>query len=95
MKDCLNNLIRYKHFRVYSFRKYLIKSTVATLIIKRIPDNEIICEIDKQTNKTITKRFLYYVKKQIKRESFKWYKTMREGEFEYIHEFKERTNEIM
>jgi hypothetical protein len=52
-------------------------------------------KIDKQTNKTITKRFLYYVKKQIKRESFKWYKSMREGEFEYIHESKERINEIM
>jgi hypothetical protein len=26
---------------------------------------------------------------------FKWYKTMREGEYEYIHEFKERINEIM
>ena len=26
---------------------------------------------------------------------FQWYKTMREGEYEYIHEFKERINEIM
>ena len=26
---------------------------------------------------------------------FKWYKTMREGEYEYIHEFKERIHEIM
>ena len=30
-----------------------------------------------------------------KRESYHWYKTMREGEYEYLHEFKERINEIM
>jgi hypothetical protein len=35
------------------------------------------------------------VRQQIKKESYHWYKTMREGEYEYIHEFKERINEIM
>jgi hypothetical protein len=35
------------------------------------------------------------IKQQIKRESYHWYKTMREGEYEYLHEFKERINEIM
>lgn len=40
-------------------------------------------------------RSLSNVRQQIKRESYHWYKTMREGEYEYIHEFKERINEIM
>ena len=73
----------------------LIKSIVATLTIKRIPEPEIINEIYNQTNKTISKVALFNIKKRIKRESFKWYKTMREGEYEYIHEFKERINEIL
>ena len=73
----------------------LIKSIVASLSIKRIPESEIIKEIFQQTNKTITKASLFNVKNRIKRDSFKWYKTMREGEYEYLHEFKERVNEIM
>ena len=73
----------------------LIKSIVASLSIKRIPESEIIKEIFQQTNKTITKASLFKVKNRIKRDSFKWYKTMREGEYEYLHEFKERVNEIM
>ena len=35
------------------------------------------------------------IRQQIKKESYHWYKTMREGEYEYLHEFKERINEIM
>ena len=73
----------------------LVKSIVANLTIKRIPDNNILKAISEQTNKTITLRYLSTIKQQIKRESFKWYKTMREGEYEYIHEFKERIHEIM
>ena len=73
----------------------LIKSTVATLTIKRIPDREIIKAIFEQTNKTISKQTLCDFRNRIKRDSFHWYKTMREGEYEYIHEFKERINEIL
>ena len=73
----------------------LAKSIVATLTIKRIPDPEIIKEIYDQTNKTITRMSLYNVRQQIKKESYHWYKTMREGQYEYIHEFKERINEIL
>jgi hypothetical protein len=73
----------------------LIKSIVANLSIKRIPEPEIINEIFNQTKKTISRVALFNIKKRIKRESFKWYRTMREGEYEYIHEFKERVNEIM
>jgi len=77
-----------------SEERSLVKSIVATLSIKRIPESEIAKEIERQTNKTITRRSLYYVKGQIKKESSKWYSQLREGEYEYIYEFKERVNEI-
>lgn len=73
----------------------LIKNIVANLTIKRISDQEIIKVIFNQTSKTISDKSLRYIRQSIKRESFKWYKTMREGEYEYIHEFKERINEIL
>jgi hypothetical protein len=73
----------------------LVKSIVANLSIKRIPDTEIIKAISEQTNKTVSIRYLFDVKQQIKIDSYKWYKTMREGEYEYVHEFKERINEII
>ena len=38
---------------------------------------------------------LYYVRQSIKKESYNWYKTMREGQYEYIHGFKERIDEIL
>lgn len=75
--------------------RVLVKSIVATLSLKRIPERQIIDEIYNQTNKTLTKSGLFYVKQAIKKESFRWYKMMREGEYEYIHEFKERINEIL
>ena len=58
-------------------------------------ENEIIKSIFDQTNKAITIREITRVKHQIKKESYQWYKTMREGNYEYIHEFKERINEIL
>lgn len=73
----------------------LINSTVAMLTIKRIPDNDIIKVIFEQTGKTISKQALCAVRNRIKRESYHWYKTMREGSYEYINEFKERINEIL
>jgi hypothetical protein len=75
--------------------RVLIKSIVPALSIKRIPDPQIIKEIERQTSKTITRMGLYYVRQSIKKESYHWYKTMREGQYEYLHEFKERINEIM
>jgi hypothetical protein len=65
------------------------------LSIKRIPEQEIIKAVFDQTNETISERYLYAIKLQIKRESYQWYKTMREGQYEYVHEFKERINEIL
>ena len=75
--------------------RILLKSIVATLSIKRVPESDIIKEIFHQTNKTITTRYLTDLKQQIKKDSYHWYKTMREGQFEYIHEFKERIDEIL
>ena len=72
-----------------------VKSIIASLSIKRIPDSEIIKEIYAQTNKTLSRSGLYRVRQSIKKESYHWYKTMREGQYEYIHEFKERINEIL
>ena len=72
-----------------------VKSIVATLSIKRIPDPEIIKEVYQQTHKTISRVTLFNVRKAIKKESYHWYKAMREGQYEYIHEFKERIDEIL
>jgi hypothetical protein len=63
--------------------------------IKRIPDSDIIAEIKRQTNKKLSRITLYHLRRQIKKESYHWYKTMREGEYENIHEFKERLNKIL
>jgi hypothetical protein len=73
----------------------LVKSTVAMLTIKRIPNSEIIKEVYNQTKKTISDQTLCNIRDRIKRDSYHWYKTMREGEYEYIHEFRERINEIL
>lgn len=73
----------------------LIEGIVARLSIKRIPDTEIITEIKRQTDKKITRQTLYNTRQRVKKESYHWYKTMREGQYEYIHEFKERINEIL
>ena len=78
-----------------SAERSLAKSILATLSIKKIPDPEIIKEIERQTKKSIGRRSLYNLRQSIKKESYHWYKNMREGEYEYIHEFKERINEIL
>ena len=44
----------------------LVKSIVASLTIKRIPDPEIAREIERQTNKTLSKSGLYYVRQNQK-----------------------------
>ncbi len=72
-----------------------VKNIVAMLTIKRIPDSEIIKSIFDQRGKTTTVSNLTRIKQEIKRDSYHWYKTMREGEYEFIYEFKERINEIL
>lgn len=73
----------------------LIQGIVANLTIKRIPDCEIIREVSSQTKKSISAKSLYNIRQRIKKESSKWYSQLRQGEYEYIHEFKERINEIV
>ena len=74
--------------------KETVISVVARLSVKRIPDRETIREVYNQTGKTITRKTLYNVRQQIKKESYYWYQRLREGNYEYIHEFKERIREI-
>ena len=78
-----------------SAERILVKSIVASLSIKRIPEQDITHEVYRQTNKTLTKSGLFYIRKDIKQESYQWYERMRKDQFEYIHEFKERINEIL
>jgi len=65
------------------------------LTIKRVPDAEIIDEIEKQTHKKISRQSVTKIRQHIKKDSYKWYQTLRQGHYEYIHEFKERINEII
>jgi hypothetical protein len=60
----------------------------ASLSIMRITDAEIIAQIKREIKKKITRQVLYNVRQHIKKESYHWYKIMREGQYEYIHEFK-------
>ena len=43
---------------------------------------EIIIEIRKQTGKIITRQSLYDLRQQIKKESYDWYKTLLEGQYD-------------
>lgn len=72
----------------------LVKNIVAIFTIKRMSDLDINDEISRQTNKTVSKQELWNIRQRIKKDSYYWYKQLREGEYEYIHEFKERINEI-
>ena len=71
-----------------------IKNIVATLSLKRLSDKEIIKEIELLTGNQVSREYIYKVKQLIKKESFKWYTTLRNSHYEYLHEFKERINEI-
>ena len=51
------------------------------LTIKSIPDSGMIKSIFDHTRKTTTVSILL-IKQDIKRDSYQWYKTMREGEYE-------------
>ena len=78
-----------------SKERQFIDCIVANLSIKRISDAEIIVEVKKHTGKEITRQTLYNVRQRIKKDSYQWYQKLREGQYEYIHEFKERINEII
>ena len=77
-----------------TLQRMQIDSIVANLSIKRIPESEILAEIRRQTGKTISRVMLFYIKRRIKKDSFKWYQKLKQGEYEYLHEFKQRIREI-
>jgi hypothetical protein len=72
-----------------------IQNIVANLTIKRTPDPMIIKHIFNQTGKSITRKTLWNIRQRLKKESYDWYSKLREGEYEYLHEFKERINKIV
>ena len=72
----------------------LVKNIVANLSITKASDNDIINEIQRQTGKSITRKQVYNIKQQIKEDSFDWYRKLQQGKYEYLHEFRERINEI-
>lgn len=75
--------------------RHHIESLVATLSVKKVPDLDIIQEIEKKTGgKTITQREIYNVRNRIKKHSWKWYKALRDDQYSYIHAIKERFDEI-
>jgi hypothetical protein len=78
-----------------SGERTLIKNIVANLSIKKISNHEIIKEIYQKTDKTVTRKQIYNVRQRIKKDSYQWFKTLQEGQYEYIHEFKERIEEIL
>ena len=63
--------------------------------LKRLPNDQIAKKVFEITNKDISIRYIDKLKQKIKKESYDWYRKMREGEYEYIHEFKERIDEIL
>ena len=75
--------------------RHLVKGIVATLSLKRLSDKEIIESIFNQTNKMITDRALYDLRQGIKRDSYYWYNTLRQDQYAYIHEYKERVDELL
>jgi hypothetical protein len=58
-------------------------------------DSEIIDEVRRQANQTITRQTLYNIRQRIKKDTYDWFQQLRQGNYEYIHEFKERINEIV
>jgi hypothetical protein len=75
--------------------KTFINSIVATLKLRECQRTRLSKEFLIKLNKTITRMALCNIRQKIKRDSYQWYKMMREGQYEYIHEFKERIDEIL
>jgi hypothetical protein len=72
-----------------------IQNIVANLTIKRMPDPLIMRHIFNETGKTVSRKTLWNVRQRLKKESHHWYSQLREGQYEYLHEFKQRIDEIV
>jgi len=54
----------------------------------------VIIKVYEQTSKTISEVALFNTRKSVKRDSYQGYKKLREGQYEYVHEFKEWIDKI-
>jgi hypothetical protein len=71
-----------------------VKSIITSLSIKRIPTEQILDEVFRQTGKRLSRSGLFRIKQSIKKDSYQWYEKLREGQFDYIYEFNQRVAEI-
>jgi hypothetical protein len=55
----------------------------------------IIKHVENTMGQTISRMTLLNIKQRLKKESAMWYSQLREGQYEYLHEFKERVDEII
>jgi hypothetical protein len=62
--------------------KETVKSVIARLSVKQIPEREILKEVYNVTSKTITRRTSYHIKNKIKKESFYWYQNLQQNRYE-------------
>lgn len=72
-----------------------VKSIVASLSIKKVPDVEIMNEINLKLKKSVSRVTLFNVRKNIKKDSYYWFKQLRDDNYSYIHEVKQRLDEIL
>lgn len=72
-----------------------MKAIVNLYSLKRFTNEEIIKKIFEETKEKVTSVYISQVRQTIKKEAAKWYQSVRENEFEYIYQFKERIEEII
>jgi len=77
-----------------SEREY-VKDIVNLYSLKRFSTEEIIQGIYEVTKRKVTPVYISQIRKRIKEEAAKWYQSIRDSEFEYIYQFKERIDEIL
>jgi hypothetical protein len=77
-----------------SQREY-IKDIVNLYSLKRFSTEEIIQGIYEATKRKVTPVYISRIRKRIREEAAKWYQSIRDSEFEYIYQFKERIDEIL
>jgi hypothetical protein len=77
-----------------SQREY-VKDIVNLYSLKRFSTEEIIQGIYEVTKRKVTPVYISQIRKRIKEEAAKWYQSIRDSEFEYIYQFKERIDEIL
>ena len=77
-----------------SEREY-VKDIINLYSLKRFSTEEIIRGIYEVTKRKVTPVYISQVRKRIREDAAKWYRSIRDGEYEYIYQFKERIDEIL